>query len=54
MNIFKIFKNKSIANVVAYDYDGYDIVFESGKTNVNLYDEFNKIVTNEQFDINTL
>lgn len=58
MGIFDVFKknktNKMDIFDIPYDYDGYDIVFEEGKTDVKLYDEFNKIVTNERFDINIL
>ena len=39
---------------IPYDYDGYDIVYEKGKTDFKLYDEFNKILTNEKYDISTL
>lgn len=36
---------------IPYDYDGYDFIFESGKTDPRLYEEINTIITNHKFDI---
>ena len=39
---------------IPYDYDGYDLVFESGITEPNLYERFNQIVTNGKYDITSM
>lgn len=36
---------------IPYDYDGYDFLFEVGKTDPKLYEEINDIVTNGKFNI---
>lgn len=36
------------------DYDGYDIVFCSGVTDLSLYAEINDIITEKSFDINSI
>lgn len=59
MAFFDKFKKNNVSDKmnifdIPYDYDGYDIVYENGETDLKLYDEFNKIVTNEKYDINTL
>ena len=62
MGIFDIFKSKtnnyvsSKADIftIPCDYDGYDITFEEGYTNVELYKDICDIVTNGKFDINTI
>lgn len=58
MGLFSKFKKESnkkpdISEIV-YDYDGYDIAFESGKTDPKLYEQINNIVTNNNFDINNI
>lgn len=52
-DIFKEKKQKTSKDIfsIPCDYWGYDIVFESGVTDPKLYDEFNKIITSNQFDI---
>lgn len=58
MGLFSMFKKESNEkpdiSEIAYDYDGYDIAFESGKTEPKLYSEINNIVTNNNFDINNI
>jgi hypothetical protein len=58
MGLFDMFKKNNIKkpdiSEIAYDYDGYDIAFESGKTEPKLYSEINNIVTNNNFDINNI
>lgn len=56
LNIFKKNKNKIGNDIfsIPCDYDGYDLVFKSGTTDPKLYEEFNEIITNNQFDISQL
>lgn len=58
MGLFSMFKKESNEkpdiSEITYDYDGYDIAFESGKTEPKLYSEINNIVTNNNFDINNI
>jgi hypothetical protein len=58
MGLFSMFKKESNKkpdiSEIAYDYDGYDIAFESGKTDPKLYEQINNIVTNNNFDINNI
>lgn len=57
MGLFDMFKKnnkKTDISEIAYDYDGYDIAFESGKTDPKLYEQINNIVTNNNFDINNI
>ena len=57
MGLFSIFKKKNKKpdiSEIAYDYDGYDIAFESGKTEPELYLQINNIVTNNNFNINNI
>jgi len=36
------------------EYDGYDMVFEEGTTDVKLYEVFNEMITDRRYDINIL
>lgn len=36
------------------EYDGYDMVFEEGTTDVKLYEAFNEVITDRRYDINAL
>jgi len=57
MGLFSIFKKKENDNnkkdifSIPYDYTGYDIRFEEGYTDVNLYKKINDIVTLGKVDI---
>ena len=60
MGLFDKFRNKKKHIIkmdifdIPYDYDGYDLVFESGITEPNLYERFNQIVTNGKYDITSM
>lgn len=57
MGIFKLFKKEN--NIydklleIPCDYDGYDMVFEQGKTEPNIYNSINEVITNGQYKIKT-
>lgn len=57
MGIFKLFKKEN--NIydklleIPCDYDGYDMVFEQGKTDPNIYNSINEVITNGQYKIIT-
>jgi len=57
MRLFDMFKkdnNKPDISEITYEYGGYDIAFESGKTDPKLYTYINNIITNKNFDINSI
>lgn len=39
---------------IAYDCDGYDLTFESGKTEPELYEKVNHLITNHGLDLKSL
>lgn len=59
MGLFKFKKTNKENNIydklleIPCDYDGYDMVFEQGKTEPNIYNNINEIITNGQYKIKT-
>ena len=58
MGLFDRFKKHSTAKEdildIPCDFDGYDFAFESGKTEPELYEKINNLVTNNSFDIHSI
>ena len=54
----KLFRKKEIDPFfklfeIPCDYDGYDLVFEQGKTSPDIYYSINEIITNGKYEIKT-
>ena len=56
MGFFDRFKKEKIEAkpdimTIPYDYSGYDIAFESGRTNPKIYEEINSLITGSSYNI---